>query len=227
MNTLRKLSLIALAMAGQSFSGAVIAECYYGSDRYSNGTVLCQAGLRMQCQASEEGEPSWVSMEQQCDIPANGIDGETKHNNPVDAGSRGYKTGEDASVAASKQPANPDKAIGDDDESVAVAPSHETLPGASPGAGRGLVIKVLWATYGRDGHTCDASPFVMQRCNGEASCELAINAEAFCKNSYSGRANLLSVYWTCTNGEQSLVKSPMYGQDRTELTLQCREESAR
>lgn len=225
MNILRTIFLIVAGIVGQCFSSAATAECYYGSDRYSEGTVLCQAGLRMQCLASAEGKPVWASMEQQCTVPALAVDGATEPKGPLEAESRRYQSNRDASPAASRRPAASidtiTEAIGETNGISSVGSSSESRSRATPGLGSNFVIEILWATYGRDGHTCDAAPAVMKRCNGKAACELDISADAFCEDSYLDRTKLLSVYWHCANSEKSIMKAPKYGQDKSQITLQC------
>lgn len=191
---------------------AVEDECYYGVGRYTTGTILCQSGNRMQCQADSQGQSTWVSLEQQCtDFVDTAI---------LPVGTREPEM-EVPSVDARAEAPSPAPEAASDRSPAVVAP--DSALAAVPVAGGGpLAIEVLWADYGLDEQKCNARPAVIERCAGKSSCEVNVNAETLCRGlSRSGPKKLLSVYWQCSNGVSMEPRSPAYGQDGDSIKLTC------
>jgi hypothetical protein len=87
--------------------------------------------------------------------------------------------------------------------------------------GETFFIEILWADYGRDGRRCDAGPAVSERCGGKTACDIEVRPNALCGDPFPGKPKLLSVYWRCTDGSAPHSQPASYGQDDSNITLQC------
>ncbi len=148
---------------------AVSAECRYDDAGFTAGAVLCQAGLRMQCQSVDDDGPQWVSLNQSCSTGAPSVS----------------ETGGDV------ERDDPAPAIVED--STAALESTTTEPVESAEVG----ITVHWAEYGRDGLNCDAVAEVRAHCAERTGCSLDVVPENLCGDSNPERPNLLTVFWSC------------------------------
>ncbi|HLT90165.1 MAG TPA: hypothetical protein VKZ85_04400 [Woeseiaceae bacterium] len=199
----RRAWLISLVLAGP---GAFAAEpdCWYGEGKYTVGTILCQAGMTMQCRRDDEGRPVWASLEQQCAVPAqeNALSGTE-------------------TTAPAGRPESPESRVADR------APAGPAATSIGPGQAGGAAIEILWADYGRDGHKCDAAPAVTERCDGQAECELVVSGDALCGDPYPKRTKLLSIYFACTDATGSYLQPPVYAEDDSHVALHCTNFSKR
>lgn len=180
----RNTWLIPLIFSGLPLASAAEPDCYYGEGKYTFGTILCQAGMTMQCRRGEDGSPVWASLERECAVSA------------------------------------PEKAL-----STEASPSNSSEVYVSTETNSAvdghLAIEILWADYGRDGRTCDAAPAVIERCDKETECEIAVHGNALCGDPYPGRVKLLSIYYACNDGSGSHLQPAVYAEDDSTVALHC------
>lgn len=204
------LLLLALACAGSIGAAEPAAECRYGAGSYTQGSVLCQAGIAMQCRGNEEGQALWTSLDRAC---ASGAADEDAAAPAVDAPKRA-----DRSTTASETPPARARTL-----AAREAEDGSSAPAGSPvSSSSGTTsIEILWAHYGRDGQTCDAAPALTKHCGGHSECEVAVSAANLCGDPFPGHPKLLSVYWQCSDGSADRRMPPLYGRDDASVSLSC------
>lgn len=200
--------LVVALVAGQPLAFAAEPDCYYGEGKYTFGTMLCQAGMVMQCQRDEEGRSIWTSLDRQCSdrTPASAL--QTKPNDDPE-----NNEGRPISTEDEQEPAFAAS------ESSAVRESVPTA--AASGSERKATIDILYADYGRGGQTCDARSAIVDRCAGEAECGIVVGPDVLCGDPLPGRSKLLSVYWACKDGSTSLLQPTLYAQDESRIEMNC------